>query len=384
MFYPDFNNNLLNLTASISLSYGCQTSYQPLLNISADKLSQKENIILMVIDGLGYNFFNKFVSEKILQDNTLGSITSVFPSTTAVAITSILTGKSPKEHALTGWFVYLKELGSASKILPLEPRYSTSTYFDNHADSNIIYDLDSIFDNFNAQAHFVHLNKYKDDYYQKILRGQSIFHGFDQLDQISSSISNILENKVSQRNFIYTYWNGLDAISHQYGYDSEQAIDHFNKIQEEIVNIVNSIDRENTSLIITADHGFINVNNDNKLRVKDIPGLRDCLVLPLMGEPRSPYCYLRSGKEEKFKQIWKQYLSPYSQLFHIDEMIDKQVFGLNKMNNKFTDRVGDYIIVMNDGYVLIDNVLLEKEMDLVGYHGGLSENEMMVPLIYIT
>ena len=53
------------------------------------------------------------------------------------------------------------------------------------------------------------------------------------------------------------------------------------------------------------------------------------------------------------------------------------------MRSKFYDRVGDYIIIMNDGYVLLDNVLLEREMDLIGYHGGITENEMLVPLIYL-
>lgn len=383
MILPDFDNSLLNLTASISLCYGCSPSYKPLTRLSLDGLKSKKNVILMVIDGLGYNFFKENVSNQLLINGDLGAITSVFPSTTAVAITSILTGKSPHEHALTGWFVYLKELGSVSKILPLAPRYSDSLYFNNDEESNDVYGFDSLIDNFKVDSHFIHLNKYQNDAYQKLLRGKSHFHGFDNISEMATQVNKVVSSTESSKKFIYAYWNGLDAISHTYGYNSPEACQHFTDIQEQIIEVAQTINTQDTALIVTADHGFINVPDDHKFRVKDIPGLRECLVLPLMGEPRSPYCYLRSGKEKQFIETWEKYLSSYSQLFHIDELLEKQVFGLNDKHNKFSDRVGDYVIVMNDSYVLIDNVLLEKEMDLVGYHGGLTQNEMLVPLIYV-
>ncbi len=384
MIVPDFNNSLLNLTATICEVYGCKSSYSSLPNLPIDELKDKRNIILLVIDGMGYNFFSQFAKESFLKSKLLKPITSVFPSTTAVAITSILTGLSPQEHALTGWFVYLKELGSVSQILPLIPRYSQNMYFDNDIDSNNIYNLKPLVNNFGVDTYFVHLDKYSDDNYQKILRGDSFYYGFKELTDISPLIKDALnDNNNNKKKFIYSYWNGLDNISHRLGCKTDDTLNHFSEIQNEINRIINLINLEDTALIITADHGFIDVPDSNKFRVKDFPGLRECLVLPLMGEPRSPYCYLRSGKEKLFKEIWEKYLSPYSNLFHIDEMLEKKIFGLNEISAKFADRVGDYVIVMNDGYVLLDNVMLEKEMNLTGYHGGMTKDEMLVPLIYI-
>ncbi len=383
MMLPDFSNSLLNLTASICLAYGHKTKYETLPHLDNNKLKDKKNIILLVVDGMGYNFFQEFASKPRIKDCIISPITSVFPSTTAVAITSILTGLSPQEHALTGWFVYLKELGSVSKILPLTPRYSKLMYFDNEVDSSDIYDFSPIINNFEADSYFVHLDKYKDDHYQKFLRGNSTFKGFNDLTELSDQITSSLNDKSDNRKFIYSYWNGLDSISHYYGCRSKEAINHFEAIETEIEKIINLTDLTDTALIITADHGFTDVPDSNKFRVNDIPGLRECLILPLMGEPRNPYCYLRLGKEEEFKEIWEKHLSPYSSLFHIDEMIENKIFGFNAINSKFTDRVGDYLIMMNDNYALLDNVMLEKEMDLIGYHGGTTQDEMLVPLIYI-
>lgn len=384
MIKPDFDNSLLNLTASICETYDCKSNYKPLPNLPIEELKKKKNIILMVVDGMGYNLFNELANESLLKSKLLKPLSSVFPSTTAVAITSILTGLSPQEHALTGWFVYLKELGSGAKILPLIPRYSNEEYFKNKDDSNEIYGLSSLIDNFGVDSYFIHLEKYQDDSYQKLLRGESYFYGFQELKEISPIIKNVLNiDNSNNKKFIYTYWNGLDNVSHREGHRSEEALSHFTEIQAELDKIIKSIDFEETALIVTADHGFVDVPDSNKLRVKDIPGLRECLVLPLMGEPRSPYCYLRSRKEKEFKEIWEKYLSSYSSLFQIDEMVEKEIFGRNTINPKFTDRVGDYVIVMNDGFVLLDNVVLEHEMNLKGYHGGMTKDEMLVPLIYI-
>ncbi len=383
MMIPDFNNCLLNLSASICEVYGCNAKYNSLSILPIAELKKKKNIVMIVIDGLGYNFVKEFGKDSILDQNLLCPITSVFPPTTAVAVTSILTGVAPQEHALTGWYVYLKELGSVSKILPLIPRYSTLGYFNNESDSNDVYEFKSLIDDFQVDTHFIHLEKYRDDFYQKILRGNSLFHGYNDISELSDIISKSLNDNSENKRFIYSYWNGLDGISHKFGFKSNEALTHFEEIKKEIGKIGEMVNFDDTAVIITADHGFMDVADSNKIRVNDIPGLRDCLVLPLMGEPRTPYCYLRSGKEIKFKEIWKKYLSPFSKLYHIDDLMDLNMFGIKAINPKFFDRVGDYIIIMNEGYVLLDNVMLEREMDLIGYHGGVTENEMLVPLIYL-
>ena len=65
------------------------------------------------------------------------------------------------------------------------------------------------------------------------------------------------------------------------------------------------------------------------------------------------------------------------------ELIKQNYFGLFKPNEKLFERVGHYTLIMKENYVIIDSLTGEDRSWLKGIHGGLSEDEMYVPLIII-
>src|SRR3989338_2659804 len=116
---PDYHNgSIVNLMSSIAKSFRVKTLYNPLKILPPKKL--KKNIVLIVIDGLGYNYLKG--KNTILNKFMKGSMTSVFPSTTGAAIPTFFTGVPAQQHAFTGWFVFLKEIGVVAKNLPFSPR----------------------------------------------------------------------------------------------------------------------------------------------------------------------------------------------------------------------------------------------------------------------
>lgn len=56
-------------------------------------------------------------------------------------------------------------------------------------------------------------------------------------------------------------------------------------------------------------------------------------------------------------------------------------FGPGAAHPRLQERVGDYLLLMNDGYVIKDLVPGERPFYPIGNHGGLSEDELYVPLI---
>jgi hypothetical protein len=66
-----------------------------------------------------------------------------------------------------------------------------------------------------------------------------------------------------------------------------------------------------------------------------------------------------------------------------EELIRKNYFGLYEPNERLKDRVGDYILIMKDNFILRDRVLGEENNNMIGNHGGASKEEMLVPLIII-
>ena len=119
---PDYKGgSIVNLMSSIAKAFGTKIQYPTLKILPPKKLKNKKNVVLLVIDGLGFEYLKK--KKSILNDYLVGSMTSVFLSTTASAITTFLTGVSTQQHAFTGWYMHLKEIGVVSKSLPFLPRY---------------------------------------------------------------------------------------------------------------------------------------------------------------------------------------------------------------------------------------------------------------------
>ena len=115
---PDYaGGSLVNLVASVVAACGGKPRHPLLAALSAAELSEAENIVLVIIDGLGDHYLARRGAGGELARRKRASITSVFPSTTASAITTSYTGRTPLEHGLTGWFTYFGAAGCVASPL---------------------------------------------------------------------------------------------------------------------------------------------------------------------------------------------------------------------------------------------------------------------------
>src|SRR2546423_5347516 len=118
---PDYaGGSLVNLVASVVASRGGKPLHEPLRNFAV--AAQARNVVLLIIDGLGDNYLARHGAGSELARRRRAAMTSVFPSTTASAITTSYTGRTPLEHGLTGWFTYFGEAGCVAAPLPFRSR----------------------------------------------------------------------------------------------------------------------------------------------------------------------------------------------------------------------------------------------------------------------
>ncbi|HPY96654.1 MAG TPA: hypothetical protein PL063_05535, partial [Candidatus Cloacimonadota bacterium] len=123
---PDYQNSIVNLMSSILGAFDCQNNYQPLNDLKVD-IKKYKNIVCIVIDALGHSFLSK-QQDSFLYQKMVGKLSSVFPTTTSSAVTSFLTAQAPLQHAMTGWYMYFKELATAAVSLPFAPRFSKTPF----------------------------------------------------------------------------------------------------------------------------------------------------------------------------------------------------------------------------------------------------------------
>jgi hypothetical protein len=396
---PDYKGgSIVNLMASIEKALGGRPIYPPLRSLKPTMLLGSENIVLMVIDGLGYDYLRTYGEGTIFSKNLEDKITSVFPSTTATAIPSFLYGVPPQQHGLTGWYMLLKEIGQVVKILPFAPNIG-ETSFDKHGiEPGQVFTLKTFFEKIKADAYHVSNKTIISSGFNKAMNGGTVclahkpgsLNGF--FRQIKKAINTRgtrkqdagkQKRKKKRKKYIYAYWADFDALCHEHGTKSMKTYNHFQEINEKLGSFLKSIEGTSTTLIITSDHGFMDCPPSKRINLKDHPVVADALSLPLCGEPRVAYAYVHPSKTKQFQGYIRKNLAYACDLYESRVLIKQNYFGLFKPNKDLFDRVGDYILIMKEDYA-IKGPLLGKELNFhAANHGGVSEQEMIVPLILV-
>jgi predicted AlkP superfamily pyrophosphatase or phosphodiesterase len=333
----------------------------------------------MVFDGLGYEYLLQNGHDSCFHKHLRGSLTSVFPSTTATAITTFATGMAPLQHAITGWFVHLKELGAVTTVLPFTPRAPSLGYGERISMQNI-FNLTPAFLQLSRKAYVVNQARLVNSVYSKLTTPNTERIGYQNLEDFFSNIANIVTNDASPK-YIYGYWPAFDSLCHEHGTLHPATGDHFHRLDEAFGRLIETLRDSDSVIIATADHGLINTTPDKTIHIEDHPQLQNTLTLPLCGEPRTAYCYVKPGSAAQFESYLADHLGHCCDVYPSEQLVNDGFFGLDRPNAHIWDRIGDYTLIMKDNYIIKDLLQGEKPFAQVGVHGGVSKWEMRVPLV---
>jgi hypothetical protein len=378
---PDYGGgSIVNLMQSIASACGHSGAHYPqLAALSALQLGAARHIVLLVIDGLGQRTLASHPASPNLQRHMLGTITSVFPSTTASAITTFMTGLAPAQHGLTGWHMHLEEIDQTLAILPLTPRGEPAKMLPPALPMRL----------FEHQALYQQLDREC-----WVLAPQSIasspfnaWHSrgarsiaYNSLPEMFSRLAGLL-NKAGMPHFIYAYYPDLDTNSHRYGTDSEQALQTLASLDVAFGEFVQNVQGSDSWLIATADHGFIDSPPARVVSLADHPHLAALLARPLCGERRAAYCYVSQDRRPAFESYIRLNLEHCVDLQSSGTLIEAGWFGPPPFHPRLASRVGDYTLVMRENWTIKDWLPGERYYPMLGVHGGISSAEMIVPLI---
>ncbi|PIZ52901.1 phosphodiesterase, partial [Candidatus Woesearchaeota archaeon CG_4_10_14_0_2_um_filter_57_5] len=377
---PDYSRSIVNIMASISRALGRKHPYASLPELEqalrrgrpwktkgprAQGQRRKRNIVLVVLDGMGYEFLCQHRNSYLYQ-HCIGKVTSVFPSTTGACIPTFATGLPPQQHGLTGWFMHEKTMGGVITTLPFTYRSGEPLPFI----INDAYGLRAFAKGLRAEA----------------VQPASIAHtAFSMACYPHRRAYTTLEGFVRQTaaasrraRYTYAYWPYLDTIGHARGIGSRDALTHFSMLDAAMQELAR---RTQATIIITADHGMLDTPPGHRIALKDHPSLESCLTLPLCAEARAAFCYVRPAKVAAFKAYVRKRLAHACTMRSGESLIAQGYFGRGRPHPRLRDHVGDFVLLMKEDYILRDALLGQEPAVLIGNHGGVSPAEMLVPVI---
>ena len=225
MYLPNYRDgSIVNLMQSILCGLGASGAggaHGYLADLEPEEVARARHVVLVVIDGLGQAQLESGPAPA-LRASLRGTMTSVFPSTTASAVTTFLTGLAPVEHAVTGWFTWLRELDAIIAPLPFTTRAGRADLTALGVVPGDIFIGPSVFERVRADCHSVQPAHLVASAYSRAHTRGAEPRGFKRLDELVDAIVDIVRG-ARRRTYVSAYWPVLDTLSHKFGAVSARA-----------------------------------------------------------------------------------------------------------------------------------------------------------------
>lgn len=375
--------SLLNLIESIARARGAAASdYAPLSDFDTSNWAQYRNIVLLVIDGLGADAVSRRPADSPLRQHLAGTLTSVFPTTTASAITTLLTGLAPRSHGLTGWHMWLDELQQVLAILPLSPRDKREQAQDATALPSRLFTHTPLANRIADPAVLVSPSRIAFSPFNRYHTGRATCRPYATFGELTHTVS---ETAASEgRHYIYAYYPDIDSLSHISGPSHADTLSAITQMEHQISDLIRRLSGTDTLLLLTADHGFLDAPLDRLIELEHHPELQAMLSHPLCGERRLTYAYVRPECESAFVEYIDEHLS-HAMICHRSlDLLEQGWLGPNKNEHPaIRQRIGTFTLEMLDNWTIRDTLPGEGRHIQHGVHGGTSHAEMEVPLVMV-
>jgi Type I phosphodiesterase / nucleotide pyrophosphatase len=397
---PSYHDYCLsNVPGTILSLFGVKTD-RVLSTECMDSIEREDiqTVVLLVVDGLGYDMWLQRSSDdaffgRMTEKGLVFPLTSVFPSTTAAALTTVYTGLTPQEHGLPEWNVYMKELDAIIATLPFTAMGEGGRDgLLRTTDPQILFSGTPIFHTL-REAGIISRALLKEGiarsaYTRTALRGAEVVP-YSSLSDMAVKLRKSIE-EVKEKMLVYAYWDGIDAVGHMYGPASEKcaaeltAFSHV--LKEELLGKLSRESASRTLFIVTADHGQIGVSPDETIYLNTFgrvvssfkTGSAGKPILPTWS-PRDVALYIDDEKLDHVLDYLSKSLSDRAVVMKTQDAIKKGLFGLGSPSKRFLDRAGNLLILPRGNGTIWYEHKEGRKFDLLGMHGGLTEKELMIP-----
>lgn len=320
-------------------------------------------VVLLVLDGLGERQLRRYGAHMpVLSGFAGGAITSVAPTTTAAALTSLVTGLPPAQHGLLGYRMRVgNELlnvlrwstaaGDARTTIPPRRLQPHPAFLGYHPP--VVTPVGFAGSGF-TEAH-------QDDAH---------LVGWWAPSSIRVEVAELLSEGAP---FVYAYYDGIDRIAHERGI-GEHYLAELETVDRLVADVLEAMP-PGSALAVTADHGQFPVPCANISLDAEVQ--RD--VEAMSGEGRFRWLHARPGTGERLRASCEEHYGAVALVATAEELIELDYFG-GEMTPAVRSRLGDVALVAR-GAVSFDDPESPSEAHLVGRHGSLSDEELYVPFL---
>lgn len=340
-------------------------------------LPAAESVVVVLVDGLGSASLRQRVGHARHLSSVFtakATLTSGFPSTTAVALSSLTTGDAPGVHGIVGYTalvpkadVVLNQLSGWGPDMDPALWQRSSTIFERVAGTSVT-------------ATVVGPERYRDSGLTgAVLRGADYVAGSTLRDRFEAA-RRLLDRGPGQ--LVYVYVPELDMTAHASGWESSRWITALEELDGELKRFTDSL-RPGHGVLVTADHGMVDVPEANHVLFGVDDGLLEG-IKHVAGDPRCLQLHFDPAADEATRsrviERWRESEQSRAWVATRQEAIESGWFG--EVAPEVLPRIGDLMIAARKNIAYYDaRKTVDTSRRMVGQHGSLTTEEIMVPLL---
>ncbi len=385
---------------------GEQTDIPGLLpgDVFGDLPRKYDKVILFFVDSFGWQFFERYAGnyeflKTIVKHGVVSKLTSQFPSTTAAHTTTINTGLDVGQSGVYEWFYYEPLVDDI--IAPLLFSYARDRERDTLKRTTIppgaFYPQQAVYQALKAKGivSYVFMHEaYAHSTFSDVVCREAEVVPFKSLTEVLGVIAEVVVKQKAPPYYYYLYYDRIDTACHQYGPDSPQAaqeIDTFCQAMEQHFFRQLRGHANNTLFIMTADHGHIPMDPQATIYLNQaLPGLEQYLetnaqgrLLVPAGSPRDYFLYVKDAYVDEVTSSLREALEGKAEVYKTADLISQRFFGAQEPSAAFLERVGNVVVLPYFGETVRWYTQGAPPMRFLGHHGGLTPEEMEIPLLLL-
>lgn len=349
-------------------------------------------VVVLLIDAFGWNLLPRVEGDLgwLLERAAVRQkLTSVFPSTTVAAMSSLWTGVAPAQHGFVGFRLFLPKQAVLSQMIHFTPVFARfpDALVEAGLEPGAFLRAPGVAEQLAAAG--VPTYSFKSHAFadsalsQMHGRGVRKTFGIVTAADMFAHLRRLLEETAGQPLYAVAYWDAVDSLSHRYSFDHPSVTAELRSVltllRDELWHALSPAARAGTALFITGDHGQIPTPSSQALYLSDHPELEKMLLMRPAGEPRTLYLYARQGRQEDVVYYLRERLSESTVALSAADALDAGLFGPLPHAPETARRLGDVVALMRGGHVLLDSAEAESVRKMRGRHGGLTAGEMEIP-----
>jgi Type I phosphodiesterase / nucleotide pyrophosphatase len=361
-------------------------------------------VVLLFVDGFGWRFFERYAEKyaflkMALKRGVVSKLTSQFPSTTAAHATCIHTGLDVGQSGVYEWQYYEPLVDNI--IMPLLFAYARRGERDSlkraALPASAFYPRRTIYQD--LKAHGVVPYIFQSKAYTPSTFSEVVFQGarvvpYTSLAHALTLLAEVVLAHKAPPYYYYLYFDRIDAMCHSYGPNSQQ-------FEREVESFFAALDQlfyqqvhgktRDALLIITADHGQVEVDPRQTVYLnRHLTGIERFLRLNAQGQPLVPagsardmFLHIQDEHVDEACAALQQLLAGRAEVYRTADLIAQHFFGLREPSREFLSRVGNVVLLPYPHETTWWYEEGRFDMHFLGHHGGLTAQEMEIPLLVL-